>query len=287
MKYAVIDIGSNSVRLMVSQDLITLNKYVITTRLGQNLQHTHLLCPHAIERTLAAIESFVKVSQKENCDKLLVFATEAVRSANNKNEFCNLLKERNISLDIVPSTLEAKLGFWGAHHSGVSCIVDIGGASTELCVGDDNQIYYAKSLPIGLVRIKDACQENMPLIKKLVDDTIVGYGTLPHFDNLLGIGGTATSFGAIVKKLEVYDPNVVNNSIITQQQILDTTMHISQLSMEERKNVLGLAPKRRDVIVGGGILLSTIMQYLNVTQLTVKENDNMEGYLKYHLGLVK
>ncbi|MEG1608541.1 MAG: hypothetical protein RR348_01600 [Clostridia bacterium] len=285
MKYAIVDIGSNSVRLMISQDLTTLEKFVETTALGQDLQRSGCLCDDAMARTCEAIIKFVDYANQIECDKILCFATEAVRSARNGKEFVNMMAKRGVIVDVVASEMEAKLGFWGAYTDGVCCVLDIGGASTELSVGRGDKIEYAKSLPIGLVRIKDACGEDIDAIKKFSKEMLKGYGQLPPFDNFVGIGGTPTSFVAIANILAVYDSKFVDRRIVTKQQIVQDTMRIHCMSMNERLCVAGLNERRRDVIVGGGILLASVMDYVGVEKIMARESDNQEGYLKHYLGL--
>lgn len=285
MKYAIIDIGSNSVRLMISQDLVTIEKQIETTALGQGLQKTHCLSQEAMARTRDAIVGFEKYAREIGCENFLCFATEAVRSASNGLEFVKMLASDDIHVDVIAGDMEARLGFFGAYTQDVCCVVDIGGASTELSVGHGNDVLYSKSLPIGLVRIKDACGENIAEIEKYVVSIVREFGQLPPFDHFLGIGGTPTSFVAIINKLAVYDRNFVDMKTISREDILKSTMIIGALNMEARLEVDGLHPKRRDVIVGGGILLASIMQYIGVENITARESDNLEGYLKHYLGM--
>ena len=279
MKYAVIDVGSNSVRLMVSEDLERIYKKINTTRLGMGLALTGRLDSERMIETAQAIEEYVKEAKAVKCDEIFVFATEAVRSATNKDEFVDMLAKKDIAIDIVASEIEAKLGFAGAYTDGVCCVLDIGGGSAELAVGDGSGLSYAKSLPIGLMRIYDRCQENIEAIDKYVVDTIAGYGQLPPFDNLLAIGGTATTFVAIKEKMTSYDPKVVDGYALTKKDVDEITQRIHAMDMQDRLAVQGLEPKRANVIVGGGRLLSAIMSMLGRESLTVRESDNQEGYL--------
>ena len=281
MKYGVIDVGSNSVRLMISEDMRTIYKKINTTRLATGLALTGRLDRDKMLETAKAIEEYVQEAKAEKCDEVFVFATEAVRSAANKDEFVRLLADKGVDIDVVASQDEAKLGFLGAYTSSVCCVLDIGGGSAELAVGDDNGLSYAKSLPIGLMRIHDKCQEDLEAIDKYVADMIGGYGELPKFDNLLAIGGTATTFVAIKEKMQKYNPQVVDNYVLTRKTVDELTAKIRAMDMQQRLALPGLEPKRADVIVGGGRLLSAIMGMLGRDSLTVRESDNQEGYLLY------
>ena len=242
MKYAVIDVGSNSVRLMVSDGSETLYKKINTTGLARGLTLTGRLDRERMVITSEAIEEFVKEAKAEKCEEVFVFATEAVRSAANKDEFIKLLADKGIDIDVVASQDEAKLGFLGAYTDGVCCVLDIGGASAELAVGDKDGLTYAKSLPIGLVRIYDKCQEDLGAIDSYVSDMISGYGKLPRFDNLLAIGGTASTFVAIKENMKVYNSKVVDGYVLTRNDVDELTMRIHAMDMQER-----LQLNRRDI----------------------------------------
>lgn len=279
MKYAVIDVGSNSVRLMISENFERIYKKINTTQLGAGLALTGRLDTQKMTDTAGAIDRYVKEAKEESCDEIFVFATEAVRSAINKDEFVDMLAQKGIAIDIVASEDEAMLGFAGAYTRGVCCVLDIGGGSAELAVGDESGLFYAKSLPIGLMRIYDKCQEDIAAIDNYVADMIAGYGQLPQFDNLLAIGGTPTTFVAIKEKMTIYDPKVVDGYALTKKDVDEMTAKIHAMSMQERLVLPGLEAKRAHVIVGGGRLLSAIMSMLRQESLTVRESDNQEGYL--------
>lgn len=287
MRYGIIDIGSNSVRLLVSDEMNRLYKRINTTGLGRGLALTGNLQEENMLVTAEAIEEFFVEAREQGCDEIYAFATEAVRSAKNREVFVGMLKDKGIDIDIIASQNEAKLGFYGAYTSGKVCVMDIGGASTELAVGDEKGISYAKSLPVGLVRIFDNCGEDYTKIDDYVDDIIKGYGKLPVFDNILSIGGTASTFVAIAENMKIYDPKVVDNYKLTKKVVDSLTDMIHNTSFEDRLNINGLEPKRRAVIVGGGRLLSKLMEYLGKDHVIVRESDNQEGYLKYKKGLFR
>ena len=164
-------------------------------------------------------------------------------------------------------------------------VLDIGGASTELAVGDNNGLIYAKSLPIGLVRIYDRCKENLQAVDEYVASVIREYGELPKFDNLLAIGGTASTFVAIKEKMNTYNPQIVDGYVLTKTVVDELTEQIHAMKIQDRLLLAGLEPKRADVIVGGGRLLSAIMSMLGRDYLIVRESDNQEGYLKCKMGI--
>lgn len=287
MKYAVIDVGSNSVRLMVSDEEKSEYKKINTTRLALGLTLTGNLDKERMTETADAIAQYANEAKLANCGATYVFATEAVRSANNMSEFVDMLASKGIDIDVVASDVEAKLGFAGAYTHGTCCVLDIGGGSSEIAVGDMSGLSYAKSLPIGLMRIYDKCKEDVRLIDGYVESTIAKYGEVPKFENLLAIGGTATTFAAIKEKMKIYDPKIVDGYMLTKHDIEQMTAEIRKMDMAQRYELAGLERKRAGIIVGGGMLLTAIMTMLKCDFLTVRESDNLEGYLKYKLGLLK
>ena len=279
MRYGIIDIGSNSVRLLVSDDMARVYKKINTTGLGRGLALTGRLSEDRMIETAKAVVDFVEEAKGNGCEEVYVFATEAVRSAQNRSDFLQMLLSSGIAVDVVASEDEAKLGFAGAYTKGRCCVMDIGGASTELAVGDENGLIYAKSMPIGLVRIFDNCKEDLAKIDKYIADIIKGYGQIPEFDELLSIGGTASTFVAMNENMKDYNPKVVDNYKLTLNVVEEWTQKIREMDMEERLKINGLEPKRRNVIVGGGMLLSALMRMLGRDCVIVRESDNQEGYL--------
>lgn len=285
MTYGVIDIGSNSIRLLLSDGEKAIeDKIVIRTQLAQDLANTGVLCEEAMQRSIDAIKELVDYAKEKGASEVWPFATEAVRSAKNKEVFLNRLKDMGIIVDLIPSKNEARLGFAGAYYGGRVAVMDVGGASSEIAVGDENGLMYAKSIPIGIVKIKDVCAENIDKAEEYIDSKIKDYGEIPDFDTLISIGGTASSFAAIAMEMEVYDSKKVDFYKLTYEDIQNAVNRIRVLPMEERNTVKGLSMKRRDVIVGGGILIMKIMKMLNKDSLIVRESDNQEGYLQYKLG---
>lgn len=284
MKYGVIDIGSNSVRLMLSDGEKTIAKFVNTTRLADGLSSSGKLKEISMKKSAEAVVTYYLYAVNNGCDEVYCFATEAVRNASNRQDFVDMLQDNDISIDIIASQEEALIGFGGAYIGGKCCVVDIGGASAEIAVGDEHGIIYARSLPIGLVRIMNMCGENLQAISEYIQSIIVDYGEVPKFDTLIGIGGAATTYAAIVRRMQVYDSNLIHRQVIRRDEIEKSAMSIATMDMEERKNVAGLSSSRRDTIVGGGMLLVAIMDYLKCNSIMISESDNLEGYLMRKLN---
>lgn len=287
MKYAVVDIGSNSIRLLVTDGKKSLLRKLEITRLAEGLNKTGVLNRNAMKRTRDAIVRFADVAREENCDAFYPFATEAVRSAKNGADFVALLKEDGIDIDVVSGDTEAQIGFAGAYTSGTVAVLDIGGASTELAVGDENGIIYGKSLHVGCVRLKESFGEDMQKLYDFCSEAAKGYGEIGvKFDGLYCIGGSASTIASIDAKLEKYDEKVLHHRVLTKERIREIVEYVHRTPMEERDNIAGLEPKRKDIAVGSGVWLLSIMDYLGTDKIINSETSNTEGYLKYRLAKI-
>ena len=157
MKIAVIDIGSNSVRLMMWADGKTLYKRVCTTRLGAGIAERPVLREDAIVRTAEAVAAFARTAEEEGAEQTAAFATAAVRSAENGGLFCKRVKELcGLIVDVVPGEEEAQLGLAGVLGNGDGGMIDVGGASTEYCCRKGRKTLVSLSMNVGAVRLFDA-----------------------------------------------------------------------------------------------------------------------------------
>ena len=281
MKYAVIDIGSNSVRLMMSDGQVTEYKQVKTTRLAENMGTDKILQVEPINRTVSAVSFFVKKAKNENADKIYIFATAAVRQAKNKQEIIDKIKmSTGIDVDVIDGMLEAKLGATGALCGGDGGIIDVGGASSEVLVIKNGKTIYSKSINIGAVKVFNECGQDKEKILSLIDSAVKEFGEIP-FTNFYGIGGTATSLASISLKMPVYDPKLVQGYKLTLQEILVLRDMLLDMSVEQKRELVGLQPDRAEVIAGGVSIIYRILCIAGVDNLIISENDNLEGYLSY------
>ena len=278
-KFAVIDIGSNSVRLMFVADGKVLYKSLHTTRLGEGLAHKPRLLPAAIERTAQAVAAFCEKAKSEGAERVFAFATAAVRTAENRVEFLDRVKELcALEIEVVSGEEEAELGILGALGSGDGCVIDIGGASTEIVVKLGGSIVYKKSLDIGVVRLKDNYGRDVKKLEKAAKDAAKEYGEIPANNLLCGIGGTATTLAAQYLGLQIYDSEKITGTEISAGEIKRLADKLLAMSVEEIAALPCMPKGRADVLSGGAVLLATLMEELGFHYLTVSDRDNLEGY---------
>lgn len=278
-KFAVIDIGSNSVRLMFVADGKVLYKGLQTTRLGEGIAEKPVLNAAAIERSARAVEFFYEKAKNEGAENIVAFATAAVRSAENGYQFTARVKELcGLDIEVISGEEEAEIGILGALGYADGGVIDIGGASTEIVVKGKGVIIYKKSINIGVVRLKDKCGRDKILLEEAAVNAAREFGQVPSNGVLYGIGGTATTLTAQVLRLQEYCSEKITGAKITAEQIRSLADKLLTMSVEEIAALPCMPKGRADVLTGGAVLLATLMQKLGIHTLIASDTDNLEGY---------
>ena len=168
-------------------------------------------------------------------------------------------------------------------------VIDIGGGSTEFIVGDKDGVAFCKSENVGALRLTEKFFENEIVsdeeLKATIDfinQTIQGTIDIVKSRNvkkLVGIGGTVTSVSAINQKLEVYSMEKVHNSKICKKELDEILQMLKNMTLEDKKRLKGLQPKRADIITAGVVILDIIMEKLEINEIIVSEYDNLEGLM--------
>ena len=278
-KIAVIDIGSNSVRLMTLADGKVLYKTLETTQLGEGIAVAPVLKETAMERTAQAIAGFSARAKTEGAEKVYAFATAAVRSAKNGGEFVNRVKALcDVEIEVLSGDEEAEIGMKGALGDNDGGIIDIGGASTEIVVRKNGQTVYQKSVDIGVVRLKDSCGRDLSALTTTAKRAIEQYGEVPSGVTMHAIGGTATTVAALLLDLQEYDGTEVTGLKIKKAQIEALAERLATTSVDELASHPCVPRKRAEVLLGGVVLLSEIMGAFGFAEIAVSDSDNLEGY---------
>lgn len=281
MKISAIDVGSNSVRLMVMADGKTLYKQLDTTRLGEGLANSGVLKPEAIERTARAVQLFAAAAELNGAGTPYVFATASVRSASNGGDLVKRVKQlTGIDVDVISGEEEAACGITGALRGRDGGIIDLGGASTEITLQKGGKTVYSKSVNVGTVRLYDIAGQDRQALERAARTALKDYGNLSLAGtDMYGVGGTATSLAALFHELPAYDPKVVDGTVLTVGWLGSMAERLLSMPVEERKAMRGMDVRRADVIAGGCLLLHHILKRFGAEKLTVSESDNLEGYV--------
>ena len=278
-KFAVIDIGSNSVRLMFVADGKVLYKRLNTTRLGEGLACSSSLKAEAIERSALAVSQFYEMAKTEGAEEVLSFATAAVRSADNGADFVARVEELcGLTVEVISGETEAEIGILGALGNNDGGVIDVGGASTEIVFKKNDRLIYKKSIDVGVVRLKDKCGRDKNALIATSKNAVKEYGILPKCDYLYAIGGTATTLAAQVLGMQTYAPEKITGAEITAKQMQAMADKLAATSVEEIAAWPCMPKGRADVLLGGAVWLATLMQELGLKKLIVSDRDNLEGY---------
>ncbi|MDD3840589.1 MAG: Ppx/GppA phosphatase family protein [Clostridia bacterium] len=289
-RYAAIDIGTNSIRLLVCKvcgdEIFAIDKQIISTRLGQDVANTGLLQEHAIDRTAEGLRKFTREIQKFGADRVFCIATSAVRDAKNRDVFLKRVKDSlGLDIQVIQGDEEARLSFYGvlagSDISGSSIVIDVGGGSTEIICSTDGKFDEKISIDIGAVRLKDRFKDMQEADEYILYNMEKMGNNLKHMspDNCIGVGGTITSLAAIDLGLKVYDRNKVHGYGMKLKDIYDIYHHLSSMTYGSRKKVPGLQPERADIILTGTLILVKIMEYIGVDNIYVSDFDSLEGII--------
>lgn len=306
MKYGAIDIGTNSMRLLlaeyVNNSFVRRKKIINTTRLGRGIDSDGIISDEAIDQNIEALKEFKEKCKEYGCEEIFCIATAALRNALNSEKFVRAAKEESdIDVDIISGKEEATLGYAGVVAGfdlgdSMTLIVDIGGGSTEFILGDASTIYYTKSIDVGALLMTERFITHMPETKEelfnlysYIDEEVSItireikelLSSQRHRDQLrlIGIGGTITSVSAINQELEKYSMDKIHASIVTADQIDDQIATIKNMSLDKRRKIKGLQSKRAEIILSGELILKSIIKNSSAKYIQISEYDNLEGLI--------
>lgn len=304
MRVAAIDMGTNSTRLLVGEistrsgPLGTLDRRMTITRLGEGVDATRRLAPGAIDRTLAALREYrTVIDALGGVEAVRATATSAARDASNRDElFLPASEIIGTELELISGDEEAALSFLGAtaELNGAAeppyLVVDIGGGSTEFVVGTTAP-EGMMSVDVGCVRITEAWLHSDPpaaeelsqavhVVREHIVDVMREVPEVKHAKSLIGLAGTVTTVAAIELGLAEYDAARIHHSRLTHEAVEDVFRTLATESADQRRHNPGLEPGRVDVIVGGVIVLVTILRTMGFDELLVSEADILDGLVR-------
>lgn len=288
---AAVDIGTNSVRLLIADERgRELERPMRITRLGQGVDVSGALAAPAIARTVLVLKQYRALCERHGVQRLRATATSAARDARNSDEF---FAQAEQALGVRPELLsgdeEARLSFAGAtadlpRAAGPFLIMDIGGGSTELVLGD-SQPETLVSLQLGCVRMTERhLKSDPPSAEQLaacladVERTLATARSIDaeRAKRVVGLAGTVTALSAMQLGLERYDAKRTHHSTLTLAQVEDSFLKLSAATTLERRRLL-VEPERADVIVGGAAVLLGCFRHFDIAELLVSEHDILDG----------
>ena len=290
MRRSVIDVGSNSVLLLVSEMIdeiwVPIWEDTSITALGEGTKQTGLLSEEAMVRTLEAIRRFVSKAEELGCPTTRVAATMAARIATNKEEFLDRGAKQGTPITILSGDEEAQLGFEAvvndpmfAGNSRIS-IVDPGGQSTELVTADREgeawRVQFRRSYPVGSLALKSTYfpNERTSSIEILrgtsAIDNEIGLCYLPNCcGTVVVLGAAGTNLISIREKLTEWQPNLVHGAILPYEDISRAVGTLMPMSDEERSQIIGMEKGREKTIHLGALILERFLFTLRAEECLV------------------
>jgi len=290
VRVGVVDIGTNSMRLLVTDGRDETIRLVEVTGLGRGVDRTGVLSPDRIEETLAVLARFGAEMDDAGVGKRDAIATSASRDAANREEFFDLAESAlGVRPRLITGEEEARLSFAGATHqvdaAAPVVVSDIGGGSTEFVTAEGEV-----SVDIGSVRLTERVIPTRPapsteleaaraLVAGLFSSVDLETGTL------IGVAGTWTSLAAIAQGLPAYIRNRVHGHRMSRDALADTVASLSSMTLAETAAIPALDPNRAAVILGGALVAEGVMDVLGIGEVMISEHDSLEGVARDLLAI--
>lgn len=293
MRVAAIGIGSNSLRMLIADienaQLHRLLRDRAGLRVFAALDENGNITKDMLAQATKSVQGMLDKAKQLGAQRVHIFATSAVRDANNQLAFCQQLEAATGIRPVVCSgEEEAALSFLGATGGQRAGMIDIGGGSTELVVGRGDKLDYACSLQMGAVRLYGqmpiTCASQTVAVvdraKALLLPSIKPLRLTDRDTPWYGVGGTFTTAAALVQDIPWQDKQRIHDYIITKEDVRQTMLRLADMTLEQRLQLKGLQPQRADIVVHGFAILLGCMESLALPHITVSEYGNLEGYIQ-------
>ncbi|MGB8768107.1 MAG: Ppx/GppA phosphatase family protein [Candidatus Korobacteraceae bacterium] len=296
-RYAVIDVGTNSVKFNISErrDNGTWRAIVDRaeiTRLGEGLEKSGEISSEAMERTVSAICGMAADARDNGVTAIAAVGTMGMRTARNSEQFVDVVQQRcGVRIEVIPGEEEGRLAYLAVKSGlglaeGSLAIFDTGGGSTQFTFGRGSVVEERFSLNVGAVRFTEqfgldgvVSDEKLRAALDAITADLVRIDNRPSPDALVGMGGAITNIAAVKHGLAKYDPDIVQGSVIERAEIERQIELYRARSVDERRKIVGLQPKRADVILAGACIVKTVMDKLRKESLSVSDRALRHGLL--------
>ena len=298
---AIIDVGTNSIKFCLAEETGSGSYTVLKdandiARLGEGLKETGLIGPEPLERNAQSVANFAAEAKAAGADEVVAVGTMALRTAKNSAAFIARVKELcGVELKVLSGEEEAQnsyvavmSGIPGAADADL-VTMDTGGGSTEFVFGTAGKIVRKFSLNVGAVRFTEKYLSQMPVVPEKLAEAqteikkeLSEGGVSGPVKFLVGMGGTVTSMASVKHKMAKYDPDVIQGSKLTLDDINAQIADYAAKTLDQRREIVGLQPKRADGILAGACIVRAVMELTGVSELTVSDRGLRHG-LMYEL----
>lgn len=285
MRRAVIDIGTNTVKVLVADvqqgQVVPLLHKDRVTRLGEGVNECQRLSTAAIARTFQTVDEFLVEAKASGAVHIIALTTSACRDAANRDELFDAVRQKcGLEVELISGDREAELIFRGVSSdpewTGAPLVVmDVGGGSAEFIQGQDGKMEVFQSLPLGALRLteqfgqgrlKELCEHVRSVLRPALKRYKIGGGWL------VGTGGTISTFARM-------EWGAIDHVKISQESVLASVQRLDAMPLVERRKVPGLPADRADIIVAGGAVFLVAMELLGADELTVSIRNLRYGAL--------
>jgi exopolyphosphatase / guanosine-5'-triphosphate,3'-diphosphate pyrophosphatase len=299
MHVAVVDIGSNSTRLLIAElddRRVTreLVRHSEVTRLGAGVDADGRLREDAMQRVFTTLDGYKAEIDQHHCETAVAVLTSAVRDSANGDEFADAVRSRyDLQPHVLTGDQEAQLTFLGATSERGSddrrptLVLDIGGGSTEMIVGSGGEVGFHVSTQAGVVRQTERHLRADPPDRSEMDELVadvreilaqnVPADTRSDVAHGIAVAGTATSLAAIAQHLDPYDPTRVHGYLLSAAECERILTELAAMTLQQRREVAGLHPDRAPTIVAGVLIFREVLSLFGLDQIEISEHDILRG----------
>jgi exopolyphosphatase / guanosine-5'-triphosphate,3'-diphosphate pyrophosphatase len=300
-RYAVIDAGTNSIKFRIAERTPdgwrTLTDRAEITRLGEGLTDGGDITPEAVTRTSDAIAGMVDEATACGVLAIVAVGTAGLRAARNAGKVVNAIRARTgVQIEVIPGDEESRLAYEAVRAGidvamGTLVVFDTGGGSSQFTFGDAAGVDERFSVPVGAVRYTEAFGLANAVSPETLDRAVAAIGAaLGRLDGrtrpdvVVGMGGAVTNMAAVKHALAPYDADVVRGTVLDRAELDRQIETYRTRDADGRRTIVGLQPKRADVILAGACIVRTVLEKLDVESLTVTDRGLRDGVLVERFG---
>lgn len=297
MRYAVVDVGTNSVKFVVGEKSADGGWTPVVdraevTRLGEGLADGGELRSEPMERTIAAIAAMAEQARRDGVREIAAVGTAGLRIAANSAAFVEAVRVRTgVEIEVISGEEESRLAYLAVTagldvSAGTQVVFDTGGGSSQFTFGHDGQVDERFSVDVGAVRFTERFALDGPVGREVVGDAQAAMAAdLVRLDGrrvpdaMIGIGGAVTNIAAVMHGLTTYDPDVVRGTVLDRAEIDRQIELYRTRTAQERREIVGLQPDRAGVILAGACVVRTVLGCLGRDSLRVSDRGLRHGVL--------
>jgi exopolyphosphatase / guanosine-5'-triphosphate,3'-diphosphate pyrophosphatase len=302
-----VDIGTNAIRLLVVRinpnlSYVTVSKEKEVVRLGENEFKDNLLKPDAMDRVILACKKFVELAKSYNVSEIIAVGTSAIREAHNRESFLHrILSETGLNVHIISGLEEARLVYCGISSEvdlgeENAVFIDLGGGSTEIAIGNQNDILYLESLKLGAIRLTSEFMGEgwtgrirYKLYKQMRDEACGSIIRVSSKVKAIGVKRAFGCSGTIINLADVGSrlfkkTDNKPSSILTRKNLKKTAQILCALTLEERKKIPGINPERADILAAGAAIIEAMMEEFGLEEIHVSHKELRDGMLVDYLS---